>query len=66
MLSESRLRMSFEVKKKNNFLMNFQYINHNNQSNVESVTAISNIFLKQKSEIKHMHMMCVVVVKICV
>ena len=46
--------------------MNFQCINHNNQSTVETVTAISNMFLKQKSEIKHMHMMRVVVVKICV
>ena len=64
MLSDSRLRMSFEVKK--TFLMNFQYINHNNQSTIETVTAISNMFLKRKSEIKHMHMMCVVVVKICV
>ena len=65
MLSGSRLRMSFEVKKKT-FLMNSQYINHNNQSTVETVTAISNMFFKQKSEIKHMHTMGVVVVKICV
>ena len=64
MLSGSRLRMSFEVKK--NFLMNSQYINHNNQSTVETVTTISNMFFKQKSEIKHIDMIGVVVVKICV
>ena len=45
--------------------MNSQYINQHNQSTVETVTAISNIF-KQKNEIKHMHTMDVVVVKICV
>ena len=65
MLSDSWLRMSFEVKKKT-FLMNSQYINQHNQSTVETVTAISNMFFKQKSEIKHMHTMVVVVVKICV
>ena len=46
--------------------MNSQYINHNNQSTVETVTAISNMFFKQKSEIKHIHTIGVVVVKICV
>ena len=46
--------------------MNSQYINHNNQSTVKTVTAISNMFFKQKSEIKHMHTMGVVVVKNCV
>ena len=65
MLSDSRLRMSFEVKKKT-FLMNSQYVNQHNQSTIETVTAISNMFFKQKSEIKHMHTMGVVVVKICV
>ena len=65
MLSDSRLRMSFEVKKKL-FLMNSQYIIQHNQSTIETVTAISNMFFKQKSEIKHMHTMGVVVVKICV
>ena len=64
MLSNSRLRMSFEVKKK--FLMNSQNINQHNQSTVETVTANSNMFFQQKSEIKHMHTMGVVVVKICV
>ena len=64
MLSDSRLRMSFEVKK--TFLINFQYINQHNQSTVDTVTAISNMFFKQKSEIKHMYTMGVVVVKICV
>ena len=44
--------------------MNYQYINQHNQSTVE--TAILNMFVKQKSEIKHMHTMVVVVVKICV
>ena len=64
MLSDSRLRMSFEVKKKTTtFLMNSQYINHNNQSTVETVIAISNMFFKQTSEIKHMHTIGVVVVK---
>ena len=57
--------MSFEVKKKT-FLMNSQYINQHNQSTVETLMAISNMFFKQKSEIKHMHTMGVVVVKICV
>ena len=65
MLSDSRLRMSFEVITKT-FLMNSQYINQQNQSAVETVTAISNMFFKQKSEIKHMHTTGVVVVKICV
>ena len=44
--------------------MNYQYINQYNQSTVE--TAILNMFVKQKSQIKHMHKMVVVVVKICV
>ena len=44
--------------------MNSQYIHQNNQSTVETVIAISNMFLKQKSEIKHMYTMGVVVVKI--
>ena len=44
--------------------MNSQYINQHNQSTVETVTAIANMFFKQKSEIKHMHTMDVVVVKI--
>ena len=57
--------MSFEVKKKT-FLMNSQYINQHKQSTVETVTATSNMFFKQKSEIKHMHTMGVVLVKICV
>ena len=46
--------------------MNYQYINQYNQSTVETATAISNMFVKQKCEIKHMHTMVVVVVKICV
>ena len=46
--------------------MNSQYRNHSNQGTVGTVTAISNMFFKQKSEIKHMHTMGVVVVKICV
>ena len=45
--------------------MNSQYVNQHNQSTVETVTAISNIFFKQESEIKHMYMMGVVVIKIC-
>ena len=45
--------------------MNSQYINLHNQSTVETVTAISNMFFKQKSEIKHMYTMGVVVIKIC-
>ena len=66
MLSDSRLRMSFEVKKKQTtFLMNSQYINQYNQSTVETVTAISNMFFKQKSEIKQMYTMGVVVIKMC-
>ena len=64
MLSDSRLRMSFEVKK--TFLMNSQYINQHSQGTIETVTAISNMFFKQKSEIIHMHTMGVVVLKICV
>ena len=46
--------------------MNSQYINQHNQSTVETVTAISNMFFKQNREIKHMHTMDVVKVKICV
>ena len=46
--------------------MNYQYVNQHNQSTVETSTAISNMFVKQKSEIKHMHTMVVAVVKICV
>ena len=46
--------------------MNSQYINHNNQSIVDTVIAISNMFFEQTSEIKHMHTIGVVVVKICV
>ena len=46
--------------------MNSQYINQHDQSTVETVTAISNMFFKQMSEIKHMHTMGVVKVKICV
>ena len=80
MLSDSRLRMSFVVKKNNNkkkkqkkknkqkknfLLMNSQYINQHNQSTVETVTAISNMFFKQKSEIKHIYTIGVVVIKIC-
>ena len=45
--------------------MNSQYINQHNQSTVETVTAISNMFFKQKREIKHMYTMGVVVKKIC-
>ena len=47
-------------------MMNSQYINQHNQSTVETVKAISNMFFKQKSEIKHMHTKDVVVIKICV
>ena len=65
MLSDRQLRMSFEVKKRT-FLMNSQYIHQHNQSTVETVTAISNMFFKRKNEIKHMHTMGEVVVKICV
>ena len=46
--------------------MNSQYINHHNQSTLETVITISNMFFKQKSEIKHMHTMGLVVVKFCV
>ena len=57
-LSGSRLRMSFS--------MTSQCINQHNQYTVETETATSNMFVKQKREIKHMHTMIVVVVKICV
>ena len=46
--------------------MNSRYINHNNQSTVETVIAISNMFFKQTSEIKRVHTIGVVVVKISV
>ena len=46
--------------------MNSQYITQHNQSTVETVIAISNMFFKQTSDIKHMHTIGVVVVKICV
>ena len=44
--------------------MNSQYINQHNQSTVETVTAMTNMFFKQKSKkkIKHMHTKVVVVV----
>ena len=45
-------------------LMNSQSRNQHNQSTLETV--ISNMFFKQKSEIKHMHTMCVVILKICI
>ena len=64
MLSDGRLRMSFKVKK--NFFDEFSIYKPTYQSTVETVTVISNMFFKQKSEIKHMHIMGVVVVKICV
>ena len=51
---------------KKTFSINYKYINQHNQSAVETATAISNMFVKQKREIKHMHTMVVVVVKICV
>ena len=46
--------------------MNSQCINQHNQSTVATVMAISNMFVKQKSEIKHMHTTVMVVVKIYV
>ena len=46
--------------------MNSQYLNQHYQNTVETVTAMTNVFFKQKSEIKHMHTMVVVVVKIFV
>ena len=52
--------MSFEVKK--NFFDEFSIYKPHNQSTVETVTAISNMFFKQKSEIKHMYTMGVVVI----
>ena len=64
MLSDGRLRMSFEVKE--NFFDEFSIYKPTYQSTVETVTAISNMFFKQKCEIKHMYMMGVVMVKICV
>ena len=51
---------------KKTFSMNYPYINQHNQSTLETATAISNMFVKQKSKIKHMHTMVVVAVKICV
>ena len=56
--------MSSLVKK--TFSMNSQYINQPNQSTVETVTTIWSMFFKQKGKIKHKHMICVVVEKICV
>ena len=44
--------------------MNSQYIKQHNQSTVDTLKAISNMFFKQKSKIKHT--MVVVVVKMCV
>ena len=64
MLSDSRLRMSFEVKKKNTFFDEFSIYKPHNQSTVETVTAISNMFIKLKSEIRHMYTKGVVVIKI--
>ena len=46
--------------------MNSQYINQHNQNTVETITAVSNMFFKQKSEIKHMRTLGVAVIKICV
>ena len=69
MLSDSRLRMFFKIekkKKKKKLLRTSQYINHNNQSTVGTVMAISKMFFKQKSETKHIHTMDMVVVKIYV
>ena len=44
-----------------------KYINQHNQSTVTTIQmAISNMFFKQKSEIKHMQTMSAVMVKICV
>ena len=43
---------------KNTFSMNYQYINQHYQSTVENSTAISNMFVKQRIEIKHMHNGC--------
>ena len=62
-LSGSRLRMSFLVKK--NFVDEFSVYQHN-QNTVETVMAMTNMFYKQKSEIKHMHTKVVVVVNIFV
>ena len=53
-------------KKQTTFLMNSQYIIQYNQSTGETVTIISNVFFKQRSEIKLMHTTSVIVVKICV
>ena len=46
--------------------MNSQYEIEHKQSTVETVTAISNMFFKQKIEIKRMHTVFVLVVKIFV
>ena len=46
--------------------MNSQYIKQHNQRTVATVTEISNMFFKQTTEIKQMHTMGVVVVKIYV
>ena len=42
---------------KKTFSMNHQYIKQHNQSSVVPASAISNMFVKQKSEIKYMHTM---------
>ena len=60
MLSDSRLR-----SEKKNFFDEYAIYKQHNQSTVETVTAISNMFFKQKREIKHMYTMDVVVIKIC-
>ena len=54
------------LSEKKTFSMNSQYINWHNQSTVETVTTIWSMFFKQKSKIKHMHPICVVVEKICI
>ena len=54
--------MSFIVKKKKTFSTNSQCINQHNQNSIETVTAISNKFVKQKSEIKHTHTHTIIVV----
>ena len=46
--------------------MSSSYINQHNQSTVATVTAMTNMFFKQKSEIKRMHTKVVVMVKSCV
>ena len=46
-------------------LMNSQYINQRNQSTVDTVNAITNMFFKQKVEVKHMHTKVVVKIFVC-